>query len=214
MGFDAMTKTIIHIVRHGEVHNPGKILYGRLPRFRLSDNGRRQARQAGRYLGRLSIDAVFASPLLRARQTAMEMQTCLPPLKLSISKHLNEVRTSFQGVPGEQIDRKMGDIYTGATAGSEQPDDVFRRMSLFLRQVRRRHAGRQVVAVTHGDVVTFTVLWAKGWQIIPKNKTRLKQAGYPAGYPAHASITSLTFHTSDEQEIPGLTYIDPGAATR
>ncbi len=212
MGICVMTKTIIHIVRHGEVHNPRKILYGRLPRFRLSEKGRRQAREAGRYLGRWSISALFASPLLRARQTAIEMQTHLPPLKLSISKYLNEVCTSFQGLPGEQIDRKEGDIYTGATGCSEQPEDVFQRMSLFLRQVRRRYAGRQVVAVTHGDVVTFTVLWAKGWQIIPKNKTRLKQAGYPAAYPAHASITSLTFRTNDEQALPDLAYFDPGAA--
>jgi len=209
-----MTRTIIHIVRHGEVHNPAGILYGRLPRFRLSENGRRQAREAGRYLGRRAISALFASPLLRARQTAMEMQTCLPQIKLSISNHLSEVCTSFQGLPGEQIDRKKGDIYTGATGCSEQPEDIFRRMSQFLKQVRRRYAGRQVAAVTHGDVVTFTVLWAKGWEIIPENKTRLKQAGYPAGYPAHASITSLTFHTNDDRELPDLDYIDPGVATR
>ena len=39
-------QTRVHVVRHGEVHNPDGILYGRLPGFRLSDTGRAQA--AGR----------------------------------------------------------------------------------------------------------------------------------------------------------------------
>lgn len=209
MGLCAMKSTVIHIVRHGEVYNPHKILYGRLPRFRLTDNGRRQARETGRFLGSQPISALYASPLLRARQTAQEIQPFLPALKLQISKHLNEVLTCYQGLPGDQIDRRRGDIYTGADACSEQPTDVFRRMALFLHRIRRRYSGQQVVAVTHGDVVTFTVLWVKGWELTPKNKTRLKQAGYPTGYPAHASVTSLTFHSEDEAERPDLAYIQP-----
>jgi len=209
MGLCAMKPTIIHIVRHGEVHNPRKILYGRLPHFRLSDNGRRQARETGRFLGRQTIGALYASPLLRARQTALEMQPFLPSMKLHISEHLNEVCTSFQGLPGDQIDRRRGDIYTGADGCSEQPADVFHRMARFLHLTRRRHPGQQVAAVTHGDVVTFTVLWVLGWELIPRNKTRLKQAGYPTGYPAHASVTTLTFRSPDPEERPDLTYVQP-----
>ena len=37
------TRTVVHVLRHGEVHNPDGILYGRIPGFRLSDNGRDQA---------------------------------------------------------------------------------------------------------------------------------------------------------------------------
>ena len=36
-------RTVVHLLRHGEVHNPDKILYGRIAGFRLSDNGRDQA---------------------------------------------------------------------------------------------------------------------------------------------------------------------------
>ena len=36
-------KTIVHVMRHGEVHNPEKILYGRLPDYHLSERGRAQA---------------------------------------------------------------------------------------------------------------------------------------------------------------------------
>jgi broad specificity phosphatase PhoE len=40
-----MTRTVVHLVRHGEVRNPDGMLYGRLPGYRLSDRGERQAAQ-------------------------------------------------------------------------------------------------------------------------------------------------------------------------
>ena len=42
--------TVVHLLRHGEVHNPGRVLYGRLPGFTLSDLGERQADLAAGYL--------------------------------------------------------------------------------------------------------------------------------------------------------------------
>lgn len=204
-----MKQTVIHLVRHGEVHNPQKVLYGRLPRFRLSDNGRRQARETGRYLSTLPIRAVYSSPLLRARQTADELLAFQPNLRRRISGNLNEVHTAYEGVPGDQVDRKRGDIYTGAGNGYEQPSDVFARAEKFFRQMLKRYEGEQVAAVTHGDVVTFTVLWALGEELIPRNKTRLKPAGYSVGYPAHASVTSLIFGAPATDERPIVTYRQP-----
>jgi len=111
------------MVRHGEVHNPQKILYGRLPRFGLSANGRRQAQAAGRFLSRLPIQAVYSSPMLRARQTAAEILSFQQAQRFLISSHLNEVYTAYEGQPADQVDRKHGDIYTGAGIGYEQPMD-------------------------------------------------------------------------------------------
>ncbi len=204
-----MRQTQIHLVRHGEVHNPEKVLYGRLPGFRLSDNGRRQAREAGRYLSTLPIRAIYSSPLLRARQTADELLEFQPYLRRHISGQLNEVHTVYEGVPGDQVDRKRGDIYTGAGNGYEQPSDVFARAEMFFKRMLRQHEGGHVAAVTHGDVVTFTVLWALGEELIPRNKTRLKAAGYPVGYPAHASVTTLIFDTPATDERPAIAYRQP-----
>ncbi|MFZ1983622.1 MAG: histidine phosphatase family protein [Desulfatitalea sp.] len=201
--------TTIHLVRHGEVHNPRKILYGRLPRFRLSANGRRQARETGQFLGELPLAALFTSPMLRARQTAEEIRGFHPHLALRIDSRLNEVRTTYEGLPGDQVDRRNGDIYTGVSAPFEQPQDIFRRVERFLRRVRAQFAGKQVVAISHGDVITFTVLWAKGWELLPKNKNRLREAGYGAGYPIHASVTSLVFDTTSAQALPDVTYTQP-----
>src|SRR5579859_2630210 len=67
---DVSLPTTVFLVRHAEVHNPQDILYGRLPRYRLSGRGIAQAVLSGRFLAGRSIEAIYTSPLLRARQTA------------------------------------------------------------------------------------------------------------------------------------------------
>jgi len=64
------TRTTVHVVRHGEVHNPAKILYGRLPGFRLSELGRQLAKADAQALADRDVTHVVASPLERARETA------------------------------------------------------------------------------------------------------------------------------------------------
>lgn len=62
----------VHLLRHGHVHNPDKVLYGRLPEFRLSDAGQEMAQTVADFLVAEDTDVgrVVASPLLRAQQTA------------------------------------------------------------------------------------------------------------------------------------------------
>ncbi len=62
----------LHLVRHGEVHNPDRVLYGRLPGFGLSADGHRMARQAAEYVRSLErpMTALISSPLQRARESA------------------------------------------------------------------------------------------------------------------------------------------------
>jgi broad specificity phosphatase PhoE len=199
----------IHLIRHGEVHNPHQILYGRLPGFRLSEKGRKQADAAGRLLDRPPVDAIFASPMLRARQTANEILKYHRKLKLHTSTLLNEVCTPYEGRPGAEIDARNGDVYTGTDACYEQPEDVVARTRRFILRMRRRYAGGRVAAVTHGDVVTFMVLWTRGFGLTPRNKTRLLEAGFAQSYPAHASITTLTYQTSGPEEKPTIQYIKP-----
>lgn len=199
----------IDLVRHGEVHNPQQILYGRLPRFRLNSIGRRQARAAGHRLNKYPIKALFSSPLLRARQTAMEMLPHFGHLALQISALLNEVYTCYEGRPGAEIDAREGDVYTGAEACFEQPKDIVHRTRRFVARMRRQYAGGRVAAVTHGDIITFMVLWANGFDLTPRNKPRLLHAGYPEAYPAHGSITTLTYRSTDTQEKPAIGYTKP-----
>ncbi len=201
--------TRIHLVRHGEVHNPERILYGRLPRFGLSASGRRQALAAARWLNDRPLAALFSSPMLRARQTALVVVDGHPRLRLHVSTWLNEVHTRYEGWPGAELDARGGDVYTGSGKGYEQPEDLVARVRKFSLRARKRYDGGHVAAVTHGDIVTFTVLWALGFELTPKNKTRLRQAGYPVAYPGHASITTLIYRTAAPDERPGIGYHQP-----
>jgi broad specificity phosphatase PhoE len=60
----------VHVLRHGEVYNPDKILYGRLPDFHLSELGKQMAKAAAKTLAARDVTYVVASPLERAQETA------------------------------------------------------------------------------------------------------------------------------------------------
>ncbi len=65
-----MPADLVHLVRHGEVHNPDRVLYGRLPNFGLSDLGHRMAAASVSLLAGHPVTALYASPLQRAQESA------------------------------------------------------------------------------------------------------------------------------------------------
>ena len=65
-----MPADLVHLVRHGEVHNPDRVLYGRLPNFGLSDLGHRMAAASVTLLAGHPVTALYASPLQRAQESA------------------------------------------------------------------------------------------------------------------------------------------------
>jgi probable phosphoglycerate mutase len=202
-------KTIISFVRHGHVYNPDNIFYGRLPRFRLSDKGKQQAKCAAQALNGSQLSAVFSSPLLRARQTAKEIIKPYPNFTLRITVLISEILTPFDGRPAKEVDALGGDVYTGRAPRYEQPDDVYRRIKKFVVRTRRHYSGKHTVAVTHGDVISFTVMAAHKQQLVAANKAKLKPLGISDGYPALASITALAFGTESPDELPEVHYLKP-----
>jgi broad specificity phosphatase PhoE len=92
--------TTVHLVRHGEVHNPEGVLYGRLPGFRLSAAGAEQAAVTCRYLAdarqNRDVAAVIASPLERARQTAAPIAEQFG-LSVEVDHRLIESENVFEG---------------------------------------------------------------------------------------------------------------------
>ncbi|HZC42075.1 MAG TPA: histidine phosphatase family protein, partial [Streptosporangiaceae bacterium] len=58
--------TVVHLLRHGEVHNPRDVLYGRLPGYRLSEDGRVMAKAAADFLAGRDVAVLLSSPLERA----------------------------------------------------------------------------------------------------------------------------------------------------
>jgi broad specificity phosphatase PhoE len=92
-----VTRTVVHLLRHGEVHNPDHVLYGRLPGFRLSDVGEQMATQAAKWLAGRDITLVRSSPLDRARQTAQPVADTLGLATPGVDDRLIESENVFEG---------------------------------------------------------------------------------------------------------------------
>jgi broad specificity phosphatase PhoE len=194
--------TCIHFVRHAAVENPQGIFYGRLPRFALSPEGCRQAEAAARFLAGRPLVAVYSGPLLRARQTAQAIAALHPELMVRISQLLNEVDVPIQGLPLAEGIARDWDLYTGNQPPYESVQDILQRMLRFTSSVRERHAGGEVVAVTHGDPIGFLMLWAWRKPVTAANKGPLYHE-----YLALASITTLRFQPA--RHLPRLEYKVP-----
>lgn len=97
---DAMPARL-HLVRHGEVHNPDRVLYGRTPGFRLSTLGERMAAESAASLDR-PVARLYASPLERAQQSAAPWAERLG-LDIRTEHRLIEPRNDFEGRTFEAI---------------------------------------------------------------------------------------------------------------
>jgi broad specificity phosphatase PhoE len=90
-------KTIVHLLRHGEVHNPDGILYGRLPGYRLSEDGVLMAKAAARWFSERDVAALFSSPMQRAVETAAPMAEAFD-LPVTVDDGLLEADNHFEGM--------------------------------------------------------------------------------------------------------------------
>ena len=90
------TRTTVHLLRHGEVHNPAKILYGRLPDFHLSELGRQMAKAAAEALADRDVTHVASSPLERAQETAEPLAAQFE-LEVATDIRLIEAGNVFEG---------------------------------------------------------------------------------------------------------------------
>jgi broad specificity phosphatase PhoE len=164
--------TTVWLARHGEVENPDNILYGRLPRVRLTHEGERQARALGHFLKRSSgpLAAIYSSPMLRARRTAeIVLETQRQLERVRIDSDLHEVRTGWEGEPLASLERIDWDFYTSPRhARDESLQAIHDRMSRWLHRVLRRHAGSHVLGVSHGDPILVLVGTLSGFPLDPR----------------------------------------------
>jgi broad specificity phosphatase PhoE len=152
---------ILHLVRHGETaHNAGSITLGRedVP---LNELGRRQVAALGLRLAREPLDVIYASPLLRAQETAraiagerdVSIETCADLIEMDVGETENlpysDVAQRFPGFLEAWRGPHPEDI---VMPGGESLRDVATRADAFLRDLRASQAER-VVVVTHNFVL-------------------------------------------------------------
>lgn len=92
-----MTQTTVHLVRHGEVYNPKKILYGRLPGYHLSSRGRSMAAATSTFFKDRDVTYLAASPLERAQETAQPIAQ-VTGCEIHTCKDIIESANTFEGI--------------------------------------------------------------------------------------------------------------------
>ncbi len=206
-GGRAVSGTTILLVRHTDVHNPGDVLYGRLPRFRLSAPGERQAEVTALTLAEEPVSVFYTSPQLRARQTARVISTPHPGAPLRVTRLLAEVLTGWQGRPHSDLETIGFNFYDNPiNAEDESIRDLWRRIEKFVRMARRKHPGEIVVGVTHGDVSMLARA------VYLRQPLSLASLRYPNVYPGKGSITRLVFPANAQETYPvRVDYYDPNS---
>ncbi len=152
--------TTIYLIRHGHVYNPQNIIYGRLPGFKLSEEGIKEIEQTASFLADKNIKAIYSSPVYRTRQSAKIIKEKLKLNEIKISQELFEVKTSLDGLSASEFDVVNTDYYSQPIIkkGDETIEKVAKRMQKSISKILGKHKGQSVAAFSHGDPIM--ILWA------------------------------------------------------
>lgn len=202
-----MSRTTVHLLRHGEVHNPEGVLYGRLPGFRLSENGRHQAEIVAKSLVDADLGAVVASPLQRAQETAAPVAAA-HGLQIGTDHGLIEAGNLFEGEKvsvGDGALRsprhwlKLRDPFT--PSWGEPYRQIGERMLAAVHRARGIAPGREVLCVSHQLPIWTLRRFVTGQRLW--HDPRRRQCGL-------ASLTSLVF---DGPDLVELRYTEPAGGS-
>jgi broad specificity phosphatase PhoE len=200
-------QTIVHLLRHGEVHNPTKVLYGRLPGFRLSDAGLGMAEKAAAWFAGSDITHLVSSPLERAQQTAAPIAEALS-LPVSIDDRLIEAGNAFEGMEvagGAGVFRAPRNWWKLRNpfepSWGEPYVQIAARMLAAVEAARDAARGHEAVLVSHQLPIWTVRLHVEGRRYA--HDPRRRQCGL-------ASVTSVTY---DGDRFMGVSYAEPAGAT-
>ena len=151
--------TTLLLIRHAAHGLLGRTLAGRMPGVHLSEEGKAQAERLAERLSHLPIDAIYSSPLERARETAEPVARRLG-LRVQVSEEINELDlgdctgSDFDQVEGDQRWRYFNSYRSGTRIpGGETMLETQVRAVAKMERLRLAHPGGTVVVVTHGDVI-------------------------------------------------------------
>jgi broad specificity phosphatase PhoE len=177
--------TLVHLVRHGLVENPRRLVYGRLPGFHLSPDGRAQAEAAARRLTGRPIAALYSSPLERARETADLIAGELG-LPVDVRDGLTEAALAavWEGLEWAHVRKAHAaqwETYLHRPMElADVPETVAAladRMARAIRDLAAAHPGAEVAAVSHGDPIKAGVLALTGGDLADLNRFYLPTGG-------------------------------------
>jgi broad specificity phosphatase PhoE len=147
--------TIVHLMRHGEVHNPGGVLYGRRDGFHLSTLGQKMAQKVADTIKDRDITHIRVSPLERTRETAQPLADARG-LEIVRDPRVIESTNVFEGErfgPGADVLRKPSTwrhLWNPMRPSWGEPyKEIAERMTAALHRARIKAAGHEAVCVSH-----------------------------------------------------------------
>jgi len=198
-------KTVVHLLRHGEVYNPTGVLYGRRAGYHLSDLGQRMAQRVADSIGDRDITAVVSSPLERAQETAVPLAK-VRGLDIVTDPRVVESTNVFEGETfgvGDGVLRKpraWRHLWNPFRPSWGEPyRDVAARMMAGVYDARDAAAGHEAVVVSHQLPIWITRLHAEGRAFVHDPRRR------------HCTLCSLTSLTFDGDRLTTVTYSEPAA---
>ena len=160
--------TIVHLLRHGEVHNPDGVIYGRRDGFHLSDLGRQMAEKVADAIKGRDITHLRSSPLERAQETARPLATARG-LEIVTDERVIESTNVFEGRRFAGGENALRDPRTWRhlwnpfkPSWGEPYHEVVRRMLAAVEDARVVAAGHEAVVVSHQLPIWITRLHVEG----------------------------------------------------
>ena len=194
--------TVVHLLRHGEVYNPDGVLYGRLPGYHLSANGRMMAAAAADFFDGRPVAAIFSSPLERAQETAAPVAERLG-LEIVTNDRLIESANVLEGrtVTLTQLAVNPGNwryLWNPFRPSWGEPyTEVVARMREAIAQAREAARGKEAICVSHQLPIWVSRLAAEHRRLWHNPESRQCALG---------SVTSFTF---DGDQLTGVSYAVP-----
>jgi broad specificity phosphatase PhoE len=196
--------SIVHVIRHGEVENPEKILYGRQPGWRLSQRGEEMAQVIADWSKSIDLGAVHASPLQRAQETAAPIARA-HSLDITTDEKLIEAANIFEGQKfelGSGVLKHPSSwkhlINPWKPSWGEPYEEQISRMLAAVFQARDAAQGKDAIVVSHQLPIWILRSAIEGRRLI--HDPRKRQCTL-------ASVTSI--HFDDEAMISGTSYSEP-----
>jgi len=194
--------TVVHLLRHGEVSNPNGVLYGRLPGYHLSANGRLMAAAAADFFAERPVAALFASPLERAQETAQPVAERLG-LEIVTDERLIESENVLEGKTVSLARLALNPANWRYLWNPFRPSwgepypQVASRMRQVIDRAREAASGQEAICVSHQLPIWVSRLAAEHKHLWHNPNNRQCALG---------SVTSFTF---DGDELAGVSYAVP-----
>lgn len=187
-----MESSVVHLVRHGQVHNPDGVLYGRMAGYGLSELGRAMAERLGEFFAESPLVHLVSSPLQRAQETMAPIAARHQDLEVRFDDRVIEAANFFEGksfgrrneillLPSSwwamrnPLQPSWGEAYTAVVA----------RMRAALADAASHSIGGEAVVVSHELPIWMARSWAEGRSLV--HDPRRRQARL-------ASVTSFTYY--------------------